>query len=101
MSYPFDRSYVILFFCLLHERTLPSLPHAVYHSVYFAYSLDIMWGTDWPYSGIFWTCPNGEIAKKIDIYATGLVRLVVFFIKVNDYPVFSDMNCDSHSEWRP
>ncbi len=69
--------------------------------IHFAYSFDVTWGTDWPYSGVFWTCPNGDTAKKIEIYCAGLARNVEFYLEVNDHPVVFDKNCSSHSQWKP
>ena len=68
--------------------------------VCFAYSVDIGWGTDWPYSGIFW---NNQFTPvhEIEICVTGLPRAVVVMIDVNGTTIVNDWNCDAHSEWKP
>lgn len=68
--------------------------------VCFAYSVDIGWGTDWPYSGIFWNNHFTPV-NDINICVTGLPRAVVVLIDVNGTRIVEDWNCDAHSEWKP
>lgn len=67
----------------------------------FAYSVDIMWGTDWPYSGIFWDGTSNMTPNKIYIHISELPRNVCIAINVNGYPVYFCKDCDSHKEWKP
>ncbi|MBP5164251.1 MAG: thiol-activated cytolysin family protein [Lachnospiraceae bacterium] len=64
----------------------------------FGFSLDIVAGTDWPYSGVFWTLDKGA-AEDIEITWGGFVRSVSFSIKVNGNQIFSDSDCSSHDEY--
>ncbi len=64
----------------------------------FGFSLDIVAGTNWPYSGVFWTLDKGA-AEDIEITWGGTVRSVSFSIKVNGNQIFSDSDCDSHQEY--
>ena len=68
--------------------------------VQFAYSFDIMWGTDWPYSGIFWTDVSKDV-RGIRIEHGGFVRYASICITVDGVQVFNDLDCASHSEWQP
>lgn len=68
--------------------------------VAFAYSCDVVWGTDFPYSGVFWNHPDKNVSK-IEISLVGLCRAVHLWIKVDDKYVVVDPNCASHSEWKP
>ena len=68
--------------------------------VAFAYSCDIVWGTDFPYSGIFWNNPDQDVSSVV-INLSGLARMVILYINVNGSVVYSDQNCASHSEWKP
>ena len=68
--------------------------------VAFAYSCDIVWGTDFPYSGIFWNDPNQDVSS-IEINLSGPARMVILYINVNGKCIFQDNNCSSHSEWKP
>ena len=64
----------------------------------FGFSFDISWGTDWPYSDVFWTVDNGA-AKEIKIEWGGGVRTAWIEITVDDKKVVDDTNCSSHSEY--
>lgn len=66
----------------------------------FAYSFDIVWGTDWPYSGVFWSKPD-ERPTHLDIYPAGSVRMASITIKLDGKTVVDESNCSSHSEWTP
>ena len=66
----------------------------------FAYSFDILWGTDWPFSGIFWTDIDTPVTD-IKLTHFGFVRNACFSIEVNGKMIFLDENCSSHSEWKP
>lgn len=66
--------------------------------VEFAFSLDIMWGTDWPYSDVFWNDYDTNV-DNIYICFSGMCRKVSVDIQVNGKIVFYDWNCPSHKEW--
>ncbi len=68
--------------------------------VQFAYSFDIMWGTDWPFSRVFWTDVSKDV-RGIRISLEGYVREASIVISVDGAVVVRDLDCDSHSEWRP
>ena len=68
--------------------------------VCFAYSVDIGWGTDWPFSRVFWYDEYSRISD-LTIRVCGLPRLVNVHIWVNGVPYLSEYNCDSHNEWKP
>ena len=68
--------------------------------VHFGYSVDITWGTDFPYSGPFWTKTNTQV-DSIRITLSGICRMVYVNIDVNGTCVVNESNCSSHSEWRP
>ena len=59
-----------------------------------------MWGTDWPYSGIFYSNLDAHPeAIRIDLGST--CRMATIRITVDGRTVVDDSNCSSHSEWRP
>ena len=62
----------------------------------FGFGFDITWGTDWPYSDVFWRLNDG-IAEKININMGGTVRTPSINIEVNGNSVYKNGNCDSHS----
>lgn len=64
----------------------------------FGFGFDIVWGTDWPYSSVFWTADKAP-AEDIFIEWGGTVRNAWIEIKVNGERVFYDADCDSHSEY--
>lgn len=66
----------------------------------FAYSVDITAGTDWPYSGIFWTNLN-EPVTQLSCNMSGTCRMVDISLVVNGKTVYSRDNCDPHREWKP
>ena len=66
----------------------------------FAYSFDIVWGTDWPYSGVFWNNPETRV-ETIRIQTAGTCRMASIRITVDDKTVVNESNCSSHSEWTP
>ena len=68
--------------------------------VLFAFGFDILWGTDWPYSGVFWDKVDVPV-NNIFINSSGLVRTASLKIEVNGNTVFDDWNLPSHSEWKP
>lgn len=70
----------------------------------FGYSVDITWGTDWPYSGCFWGTNriyDDELVDLIWIRLYGGCRDVGIHIQVNNRTVYQNRDCDSHSEWIP
>ena len=60
--------------------------------VEFGFEFDIYWGTDWPYSGVFWTAAQSEEEKVEGIYIemNGTVRDAEIYIYVNDKKVVSE-----------
>ena len=89
--------------CLDSDTNLPMFTHefkAPGTCVAFAYSCDIIWGTDFPYSGVFWNDPTRDV-NSIMISLTGLVRAVEVTILVDDEVIYSCSNSDSHDEWKP
>ena len=66
----------------------------------FAFGFDILWGTDWPYSDVFWDKVDVPV-NNIYINSSGLVRTASLKIEVNGNTVFDDWNLPSHSEWKP
>lgn len=69
--------------------------------VTFAYSFDITWGTDFPYSGIFYDDIYNFSANDIEITMGGCVRNASIEIKVGYKTLVDIMDCGSHSEWIP
>ena len=71
--------------------------------VEFAFTYDITWGTDFPYSGVFWT--NNYAYNDYDsifINITGTCRNANIRIWVGDNKkVVDQSNCSAHSEWKP
>ena len=63
----------------------------------FGFSMDVSAGTDWPYTGVFWTIDKGA-AENIEISWGGGARTVWFKINVNGNEIFSDSNCSSHDK---
>jgi hypothetical protein len=75
----------------------------------FAFSFDIKWGTDFPYSGIIWDNVE-DVVFDIDIGTNGGCRNANVYIKIcydkprdpsNYYRVIEEKNCSSHDEWTP
>ena len=84
--------------------------------VMLAYSFDIVWGTDFPYSGVFWDATRGDKRgaelKSVEITTDGTIRNadiefgVEYYKSDNNYNhpyIFGQkfVNCDSHTEWKP
>ena len=72
--------------------------------VSFAFSFDITWGTDFPYSGVFLDENSRFFAKdwhELNIEIGGAVRTASIEIDVDNNVLFEDYNCSSHSEWKP
>lgn len=79
--------------------------------VAFAYSFDIVGGTDFPYSGVFWNHPENEM-RELVITTSGGCRTADIHIYY-EYGVPSnnycstrigsviETNCSSHKEWKP
>lgn len=67
----------------------------------FGYEFDIVWGTDWPYSNVFWNAEKSEQedVRNIEISTGGTVRWSNITIKVNGSTVFEDSGCSSHSRY--
>ena len=71
----------------------------VYES--FAFSFDVVGGTDFPYSGVFWTDNDCTRLQEIKINIDGTCRMADVKIMVGDRTVVNETNCSSHSEWKP
>ena len=72
--------------------------------VSFAFSFDITWGTDFPYSGVFLDENSRFFAKdwhELNIEIGGAVRTASVVMNLDDQGLFADYNCSSHSEWKP
>lgn len=69
--------------------------------VQFAFSYDITWGTNYPYSGIFYTDAYNIYQDDIYITLSGAVRTAGINIKVGDRTVVDESNLSSHKEWKP
>ena len=71
--------------------------------VSFAFSFDITWGTDFPYSGVFWDKDNiyNTDWDDIDIFLNGICRAASVKITVGDEVAVFEKNCSAHKEWRP
>jgi hypothetical protein len=69
--------------------------------VNFAFSFDITWGTDFPYSSVFWTDTHNTDWETIDVELRGLCRNASIQIHVGNTRAVDKRNCDSHSEWKP
>ena len=59
------------------------------------FEFDITGGTDWPYTGVFWTADQGA-AEEVFIDMGGGCRTASIKISVNGKQIFRDGNCDSH-----
>ena len=96
-----DGSYIIGPWKLVHtsDREKETVKHPGDY-VMFAFGFDITWGTDWPYSDVFWNDPNTRV-KTINIYSWGEVRTSGLTISVNKKEIFDDYNLPSHKEWQP
>ena len=69
--------------------------------VAFAFSYDIAWGTNFPYSGVFWENIYYTDWKEIKIGFTGICRCSFTSIYLDDMCVFYEENNPSHEEWKP
>lgn len=70
----------------------------------FAFSFDITWGTDFPYSGVFLDQSSPCFASdwnELNIEIGGAVRSASVVMNLDDNGLFADYNCSSHSEWKP
>ena len=89
--------------CLKNGKDLRLAEYFYVSSKYveFGFEFDITWGTDWPYSNVFWTAAQTEqeAPVKIEIYVGGVVRMAWIEIKVNDERVLYDWNCDPHDRY--
>ena len=64
----------------------------------FGFGFDIDWGTNWPYSDVFWRAAQGPV-NNINIEWGGICRAAWIKIKVNDREVVNNSNCSSHSPY--
>jgi len=69
--------------------------------VNFAFSYDIVGGTDFPYSGVFWTRSHDTDWDRINIHLSGSCRMADVSIYIGEEKVVGVTNCGSHSEWKP
>ena len=96
-----DGSYIIGPWKLVHqgsgEGERLSLPGDY---VMFAFGYDVTWGTDWPYSDVFWTDAKTRV-REISIYSWGEVRTPGIHISVNGEEVYDRYNLPSHKQWQP
>ena len=70
----------------------------------FAFSYDITWGTDFPFSRVFLDENCKYFATewdKLQIQMWGAVRTACLDINLGDHAYLSETNCSSHSEWKP
>lgn len=68
--------------------------------VAFALSFDVTWGTDFPFSGIFWNDIYNTNWENINITLDGTCRNVDVEFKI-DNKKFTYTNCSAHKEWKP
>ena len=97
-----DGSFILAPWRLVSEEEGPALVEFERPGtcVMFAFGFDIMWGTDWPYSGVFWSDVNTPV-NNICISSSGMCRTASLKIEVNGRTVFDDWNLSSHDEWKP
>ena len=69
--------------------------------VEFAFSYDVTWGTDYPYSGVFWTDIYNTDWELISIVLSGGCRTADTWIRINDNTIVNELDGSSHNEWRP
>ncbi|MBQ1536507.1 MAG: hypothetical protein IIZ62_07780, partial [Ruminococcus sp.] len=70
----------------------------------FAFSYDVTWGTDFPFSRVFLDENCKYFATewdKLQIQMWGAVRTACLDINLGDHAYLSETNCSSHSEWKP
>ena len=67
----------------------------------FAFSFDITWGTDFPFSGIFWDKTYTTNWNELDITMNGTCRSANLYIAIGGKRYKSVQDCYSHKEWRP
>lgn len=74
-----------------------------------AFSCDIVWGTDFPYSGVFWNEPDLDL-REVEIAMMGGCRTVSVHMDIKAYNEekgvsanrkIREDNCSSHKEWKP
>ena len=63
----------------------------------FAFSFDILGGTDWPYSDVFWTVDDGPV-KDINIDWGGTTTISKIKIEVNGNTIVNQKNLPKHKE---
>ena len=67
----------------------------------YAFSFDITWGTDFPYSGVFWKSVYDTNGNDIEIILGGTCRMANVDILIGNMSVVNESNCSAHSEWKP
>ena len=86
-----------------HGSDIVSYPSFEINGAYvaFAFSFDVTWGTDYPFSRVFWDDIYNTSWKYIDISMRGTCRMVEVEIKLGKETVAHEENCSSHKEWTP
>ena len=69
--------------------------------VEFAFSFDVTWGTDFPFSGVFFDDIYNIFENDIRITLKGGVRTAGIKITVGGRTVVDQSNCSAHKEWIP
>lgn len=69
--------------------------------VNFAYSFDITGGTDWPFTGIFWTEINPDIRHLTIRTGGGCRNASIQFYYNDEISIFRKTNLSGHKEWKP
>ena len=70
--------------------------------VAFGFEVDVLHGTSWPYSGVFWTAEDTAkkgTPSKIDIELGGDIRNVSIQIKADDKVVYNRSGCTSNHRY--
>ena len=80
--------------------------------VMFGYTLDVVWGTDFPYSGVFWDNTNARMNSIYIDYGGGCrnvnIKIMAVYTEAGDNykkekrrEVVNERNCSAHKEWKP
>lgn len=72
---------------------------ATYHE--FAFSFDVMWGTDFPFSGYVYSVKDEDVSY-INLEMGGMVRSASLHMWTPEWgTAFIELNLPSHTEWKP
>ena len=80
--------------------------------VMFGYTLDVIWGTDFPYSGVFWDNTGARMNSIYIDYGGGCrnvnIKIMAVYTEAGDNyktekkrEVVNEKNCSAHKEWKP